>query len=169
MDEDHFLDGMSPPSSANDSDNNLPSLSAAAAAVAQSFAARFPPYEYANHVDDDEDMDGEHEIDEDMLRGHTETVSTPRIPYSQHCLTFARRLRMRIIRTHTATTTTSTTLLSPMCTTTLSPLHTTATTSPPLASASRRPSPSPSASAKARWTRSPRHQARRPSPRVGTS
>ncbi|KAF8246841.1 hypothetical protein K440DRAFT_317150 [Wilcoxina mikolae CBS 423.85] len=71
MDEDHYLDTMSPPSSANESDNQLPSLSVAAAAVAQSFAARgFPPYEYH----DEEDMDGEHEIDEEIIRGHTETT-----------------------------------------------------------------------------------------------
>jgi len=68
---------MSPPSSANESDNQLPSLSVAAAAVAQSFAARgFPPYEYH----DDDDMDGEHEIDEEILRGHTETVAYHHFP-----------------------------------------------------------------------------------------
>lgn len=67
MDE-HYIDTLSPPSSA-DGDNHLPSLSTVAA-VAQFAARGFPPYEYQ----DDEDMDGEHEIDEDHLRGHPETV-----------------------------------------------------------------------------------------------
>lgn len=129
MDEDHYHDGMSPPSSVNDSDsNNLPSLSAAAAAAAQSFAVCFTPYEYSNHIDDDEDMDGEHEIDEDMLRGHTETVSCIHFHAKSLRLTCYRRPRMRTTTTLTGTATTMcTTLLSPMCTTTLSLPHTTIT------------------------------------------
>lgn len=69
MDEDHYLDSLSPPSSTTDSEApGLPSLSVAAA-----FAARFPNYEFHPHTEDDEDVDGEHEIDEEMLQGHTET------------------------------------------------------------------------------------------------
>jgi len=67
MDDDHYHD-FSPPSSATDSEApNLPSLSVAAA-----FAARFPAYDYPSHTEDD-DMDREHELDDDVLRGHTET------------------------------------------------------------------------------------------------
>jgi hypothetical protein len=69
MDEDHYLDTITPPSSATESEGaGLPSLSVAAA-----FAARFPAYEYPSHAEDDDDVDGEHEIDEEMLNGHTET------------------------------------------------------------------------------------------------
>ncbi|CCX15895.1 hypothetical protein FPQ18DRAFT_76893 [Pyronema domesticum] len=76
MDE-HYIDTLSPPSSA-DGDNHLPSLSTVAA-VAQFAARGFPPYEYQ----DDEDMDGEHEIDEDHLRGHPET-ETEDEDYANH-------------------------------------------------------------------------------------
>ena len=73
MDEDHFLlDTISPPSSASEPDNQPPSFPVAAAAVTQQFTPRGFPYEYH-----DEEMDGEQEMDEDLHRGHTETVAHP--------------------------------------------------------------------------------------------
>lgn len=81
IETEHYLDGLSPPSSANDSDA-LPSLASLhSQAPYQNFQTRFPP---ANHYggvmydreEDDEEMDGDHEVDEDIIRQHTETVIT---------------------------------------------------------------------------------------------
>ncbi|KAI5776474.1 hypothetical protein EDC01DRAFT_462795 [Geopyxis carbonaria] len=80
LDDEHYIEGMSPPSSANESDP-LPSLSVTTSNLQHvgphaNFASRFPPpssYALYDHDDDEADMDGEHEVDDDVLRHHTET------------------------------------------------------------------------------------------------
>lgn len=71
------MEGMSPPSS-NESDSmaNMAHLSG----PHQNFQSRFPPaygsVMYERDCDDeDDDVDAEHEVDDDMMRHHTETVS----------------------------------------------------------------------------------------------
>ncbi|TGZ81804.1 hypothetical protein EX30DRAFT_233396 [Ascodesmis nigricans] len=72
----HYIDTLSPPSSANDSDS-LPPIASIHAQSHQAFQPRYPATAHYGGVmyereEDDEDLEAEHE-DDDMMRQHTET------------------------------------------------------------------------------------------------
>ncbi len=73
-----FLEGMSPPSSANESEPYHTAVSVAQThhAYQPKFPSMFPTHvhDYDSVDHDDDDLDGENELDDEMILGHTETV-----------------------------------------------------------------------------------------------
>ncbi|KAL7276696.1 hypothetical protein RUND412_000313 [Rhizina undulata] len=84
----HYMDNISPPSSANE--DAIPALSLSVGPTA--FQSKFPPAfinarDYDNdHGDDDDDLDAEHELDDEMdgiheVHSETETEDDDRLPF----------------------------------------------------------------------------------------
>lgn len=83
QENDHYMDGLSPPSSANEPDTLPPLASLHGQVPHQNFQTRFPPAAHYGGVmydredDDEEEMDSNQDMDNDMIQHHTETVRVP--------------------------------------------------------------------------------------------